>query len=1193
MSNLEKFYFENGVPREDQILLSKNIVITVPDCDFDLTPVLLRLRLSPYEVAVTWPKKDVNMLAEICAVSPLFVLQVGRKFFKKFSYINGDGDCEDRELRKKLKGALADMYVGLHHHDEFSIRDGLGTVHDLIDLLKSQRRSFCCVTNHGSVGGWIKQYNACRKAGIKPLFGMEAYVNNYRGDDPEMKKKHRSNNHLLLTAKTEAGFYNIIRIHNDAQQNGFYYSPRANWGAFEQWGDGICGTSACLAGEIPRALMDDDWDKAEEIYKFYNEAFDDFYIELQIIEFEMQRESNRRLIQLAERIDAPVVLACDSHYLEPEHSETHDLLLMMRQGKTVLDKREKEEDVWNFDVRNLYYRNSKQMEDVFYNGYTDIDGNEQPPFKDDVFTEKVFRRGMFNTRKIALAAEDISLDDSIKLPRLYDDSEKILRDKTNKGFKKRGLHLKENKSEYLSRLKHEYKTICKLGWADYFLVMEKIISDADRDFSDRVGEWSIGYGRGSAAGSLLSYCIGLTDVDPIEHGLLFERFLDEGRSDPPDIDTDFHPDIRDDVKKNIIDSFGATNTCSIGTYSTYKTRAVVLDVARTLGLDVYEANAVTKKLDPLRSFNEEESGDGEIVDDMSFDDICYHYPDLKDYFEKYPEVRFHSEVIRNQIKNMGKHAGGVIISDLDLRDRIPVLMDKNGDTLSAWCESGNVAELSAVGLVKFDILGLKNLPIISDCIRLIEETTGDKIKREDIPTDDYRAIKQGSHRDMVGIFQFENPATMEIVREVGMESLNDVSAITSLIRPGPKDMGMDMIYANRKKGEPYEMPEFLREQLKETYGVVTYQEQCMRVSQVLAGFTPSESNKLRKAIGKKIPTLMAEMKEKFIKGAKERVDKGEITQQEVEDIWDILESFAGYGFNKSHALAYSVITTIELWLKYHYPTQYLTSLLCNTKQGAKKGYAKNLLTYYINYCRKNHIEVLPPDINNSKQGFTIQDHKIVYSFGHIKNVGTSASAIVAAQPYESMEDFFERAQVERKVKDKVRYQKLNKKVVLALCTAGAFDCWGTRNEMMNEYFKLRNKKNEEAPEYDEDKWMALEEEACGICLSIPSLRMDYAEMIEEKKWQTIERRGDVTRPMVFGRITNIRPQTSKRSGNQMYNCEVSDGMDTLNFYVFTAAMDSWRHNVKSGYIVAIPMKSFEDSDTYFYDDRREVIVVKK
>jgi DNA polymerase III alpha subunit len=374
-------------------------------------------------------------------------------------------------------------------------------------------------------------------------------------------------------------------------------------------------------------------------------------------------------------------------------------------------------------------------------------------------------------------------------------------------------------------------------------------------------------------------------------------------------------------------------------------------------------------------------------------------------------------------------------------------------------------------------------------------------------------------------------------------------------------------------------------------GIVVHN--CMKVSQSLAAFTPSESNKLRKAIGKKIPSLMAEMKEKFLKGSQVRVDNGDITADEVEDIWNNLEAFAGYGFNKSHSIAYSAITTIELWLRYHYPVQYITALLCNTKQGAKKSYSKNMLTYYINYARKEYIEIVPPDINISKQGFTIQDNKIVYSFAHIKNVGTCADAIVAAQPYESMEDFYERAQVERVVKGKTRYQKLNKKVVESLCKAGAFDCWGTRNEMLYEYYALRKKKNETAPEFTEDEWIAHEEEVCGICLSVPPLRMEYADKIADENWNTIERRTDVKKPYVFGRITNIRSQTSKRSGNQMYNCEISDGMDTLNFYVFTAAMEYWRQHVKMGYIVVVPMKSFEDSETYFFDDRREVIVVKK
>ena len=892
---LDKFYGDNNIDEKQRIADRKEVLLVVPEKDYDISWALKGLLLDKAEVVVTWPKDDVDLLAEVSAVRAKVVLQLGKQFSRKFMFAEDESGLD--AVKKSIENGLPDEYVVLHHHDEFSIRDGVGSMKQLLKLIKAQGRSFCCVTNHGSVGGWIKQYNECKKAGVKAIFGMEAYVSGYRGDDPEERKKHRSANHLVLLAKNMEGFENIIKIHNDAQIDGFYYSPRIVADTAKRYGKGVVATSACMKGEIATALMAGEKDKALEVYKTYSEAFDEFYIEIQIIEFEMQREANRLLIEFAKEVDAPLILACDSHYLEPEHSETHDLLMCIRQGKTIMDQHEKD-DVWSFEVKNLYYRNASQMRDVFESGYVDRNGDKQEPFKDDIFTEEVFREAMANTRKVAVEAEDIELDSTIKLPKLYQDSKKMLRKKVNEGFTRRGLGKVTNSKEYLDRVRYEFDVINKLGWADYFLVMDKIVSASVEKF----GEWAIGYGRGSAAGSLVSYCLGLTDIDPVEYGLLFERFLDEGRPDPPDIDTDFDPRIREWVKQYIVEAFGEDNVCSIGTYQTYKTRAVILDVARALGEDVIEANQVTKRMDPLKSFEDEE-GESHKVDDMGFDELCEQYPELNDYFEIHPDVRMHSEILRNQVKNMGTHAGGMIISDMNLKGRIPVLWDKASSAerkvISAWAEAGGNEELSSVGLVKFDLLGLNNLPVISDCVKLIEDTRGEKLKRHDMPIDDREAIKIGSKENLVGIFQLENPGTFPIAKEVGLESLADVSALTSLIRPGPRDMGMDMTYAKRKHGEPYESIEMLEEIMEETHGVMTYQEQMMKISRVMCGFDGPMSNKLRKACGKKIKELMDSIREKFIEGAQPNIKDGKVTQAQVEKIWDLIASFAKYSFNKT------------------------------------------------------------------------------------------------------------------------------------------------------------------------------------------------------------------------------------------------------------------------------------------------------
>jgi len=891
--SLSKRYDEAGVDKKQRLKHKKPVLLICPTSDFDYFPYVGALGVDLFEVAVTYPKADVKLLmAERKVVQPKLTLQLGdANISRRFLSVH-DPRMVDDELRAKARAAIGDGFVNLHHHDEFSIRDGLGTVTELAKLLQARGSQFCCVTNHGAVGGWIKQYSTCKESGLKPIFGMEAYMSDYRGTDPDERKKHRKNKHLSLWARTEEGLYNLIRIHNDAQLDGFYYKPRTCHESLKQWGKGVVGGSACLAGEIPVLLMQDRYDDAKRAYEKYAEALDKFYIEITLIEMQEQVEATRRLIQLAQDVGAPLIVSCDSHYLMPEHAETHDLLLLIKSGKTIYDKLDDKEEVWQFDARNLYHRSGEQMYELFKEGFVvesaeAEDGYSHIMYEDDLFTEEVFWQAVENTREIALSIDNIAFDSTPKLPKLYDDSVTVLRKKARSGLKVRGL---SKKRRYRDRLKHELGVICDMGFADYFLAMLRIIGDT----REKWGEFAVGYGRGSAAGSLVSYCLGLTDINPIKYKLLFERFLDHTRDEPPDIDTDFDPRVRDWVKNHIVEVFGEAKTCSIGTYQTWKTRAVIIDVAKALGVSMWEVVEVTKQLEPKVGDGEEE----QVTDQMDFDELCLHFEGLKTFFDAHPEVLVHAKVLRNQVKNMGKHAGGMIISDLDLQDRIPVIRDKNKLIVSAWSEGLATHELSEVGLVKFDILGLKNLSVIADCVENIKRSKGIELTRADLPIDNYEAIRFGSRQEMLGIFQFENPATKPIVDAVMMDSIFDISAVTSLIRPGPKNVGLDLEYARRKHGGEFEMPEFLKSELEETHGIIAYQEDVMRIGQVLGGLSPAESNQLRSAISKKKLDKLPPLKEKFMQGATKWIEKGEVTQEEVDDIWKTFESYGGYGFNR-------------------------------------------------------------------------------------------------------------------------------------------------------------------------------------------------------------------------------------------------------------------------------------------------------
>jgi len=520
MAGLGELYDGLGVAAADRIVREKNVLLVLPDSKFDVKPVCGALQVSPWEVSVTWPKAQVTLGQEVTELKPRFVLQVGCQLDESFPSVD-DVASIGKSIRKQVTPVLADLFVNLHHHDEYSIKDGLGTVKQLCKVLNAQRRSFCCVTNHGSVGGWIKQYNACQKAGVKAVFAMETYVNNVRDVKSVDHEVARKSCHLVLIANNMEGFYNIIRIHNDAQLNGFYYVPRTTWDACKRWGKGISATSACLGGEIPRLLLTGQKDKAREVYETYAAAFDEFLIELQLIEYEGQRVGNRALIEFAREVGAPLILGVDSHYLEPQGADSHDLIMCIRQKKTLNDKTGKD-DVWNFDVRNLYYRNADQVLDLFKNGYVGRDGKQYAPFCDDVFTKEVLWEAMRNGRRIAVGAEDIKLDSSVKLPKLYPDGEDRLRAMARAALDKK---IPDALPIYRERLEHELGIITKLGWADYFLMVELLVSEA----VSRFGDFAVGLGRGSAGGSLVCYVLGITGIDPLRYGLLFERFIDVSR----------------------------------------------------------------------------------------------------------------------------------------------------------------------------------------------------------------------------------------------------------------------------------------------------------------------------------------------------------------------------------------------------------------------------------------------------------------------------------------------------------------------------------------------------------------------------------------------------------------------------------------------------------------------------------------
>jgi len=739
------------------------------------------------------------------------------------------------------------------------------------------------------------------------------------------------------------------------------------------------------------------------------------------------------------------------------------------------------------------------------------------------------------------------------------------------------------------------------------------------------------------SGSLILWLLGISSVDPIKNGIptAMKKF---GKADPPDIDMDLMPDVRNEVKAFLVEKFGQSRVCSVGTVGTYKTKNVILDVARALGLDVKEAMEVTKNLDA--EIGGEEDGDEDTkLDKAGFDEICKAQSELANYFEKYPEVREHAEILRNQAKNFGTHAGGVIISNLDLTEKIPVYRDKEGRVVSSWSESGEKQELSSQGYIKFDVLGLSNLPIINDTIRLIKENRGIDIHRKDIPIDDHESIKMGTRGELLGIFQFENPYTKKIADKVGCDSLGDIAAITSLIRPGPKDVGLDVEYAERKSGKEYDKNVILDKVMGNTYGVLTYQEQLQLLAIHMAGMTPLEANRLRKGASKKKKDIMDELKPKFIQGSIEKcVKTGIMTEEQVNKIWDMIESTASYSFNKSHAYAYSAITTTEIWLRYHYFYEYMTALLQNSDPKKEK-FGTTIFDKYVKFAIDKGMVVHKPSINESRVEFRLEGNDLWYALGHVKNVSNSARAIVKHQPYASLEDFYNRCTVEVGTEGKTR--RPNTRVVESLIYAGAFDCFGDRETVFKNFYELTDRVEkwklpkahpclkagighvEILPEGVEISASNLSKNLCKIrktksvvvdqeiesrrvlnydstlkYIDLPALDQKTLDEMEKEmlsvrlsdniyskyRKQTREVKGlcSYTTAKLETEKTRIKvlgeimgiKEVNFKSGSQGLRVYISDGNKEMNFLVFSSAVMLFKDHFQEGDIAVIPLRNF-------------------
>ncbi|MCL1912047.1 MAG: DNA polymerase III subunit alpha [Leptospirales bacterium] len=869
-------------------------------------------------------------------------------------------------------------FVHLHNHTDYSILDGAITVSRLIERTKELGMNAVAITDHGNMFGAVEFYQKAKAAGIKPIVGQEFYMAPGSRFQKEFVKDNNDekNYHLVLLAENEEGYKNLLRLSSAGYTEGFYYKPRIDMEILEKHSKGLICSSACLAGEIPRYILKGQLDAALDIAGRLSEIFgrERFYLELQDHGIPEQKTVNNALIGIARKNDIPLIASNDAHYVERGDAYAHEILLCVQTGKTIRDEKR-----MRFASDEFYLKTREEMAAIF-GDYPDA---------------------LLSTVKISEMTDlHIPLGNPVlphfEVPDGYN-LDSYLKHLVEEGaLRIYGGKIPTNVRE---RIDYEVSVIASMGFSGYFLIVWDFINEAKRM------NIPTGPGRGSAAGSIVSYCLGITALDPLKYDLLFERFLNPERNEMPDMDLDFCAERREEVIDYVRKKYGEDRVSQIITFNKMMAKAVVKDVARVLDIPFARANEISKLIDDksletsiikskeLQAIKKSEGGEKELLDIS-----------LK---------------LEGLVRSAGKHAAGVVISKGLLTEYVPLYSDPKGGGVSSQYEK---ATLEEAGLVKMDLLGLNNLTTIDKCLKLIKEKHGSVPDLANIPLNDKKVFSLLQKADTVGIFQLESDGMQNLLRRLAPNIFEDIIALVALYRPGPLKSGMADDFVIRKRRPrlvKYPHPK-LEPVLKDTLGVIVYQEQVMLISRIIGGFTMPEADKLRKAMGKKLSDVMTEMKEKFIKGAAAQ----NIDTAMARELYEQMEKFGEYGFNKSHSAAYALITYQTAWLKTHYCIEYMTALLSTEPAKAP---------YLLNDCKSHGISVLPPSINNSFYNFMIEDGKIRFGFGAIKGLGEKAvENIISVREdggFVSLKDFFER----------IDTTALNRGCVESLIKAGAFD----------------------------------------------------------------------------------------------------------------------------------------------------------
>ncbi|MFH1075203.1 MAG: DNA polymerase III subunit alpha, partial [Candidatus Firestonebacteria bacterium] len=1043
-------------------------------------------------------------------------------------------------------------FVHLHNHTEYSLLDGASKIKPMLQAAAKMKMPALAISDHGNMFGAVDFFFAAMDAGIKPIIGCEVYI--APGSRFEKAGGHGDNYyHLLLLCKNEEGYRNLIKLVSSGYLEGFYYKPRIDKDLLAAHSKGLICLSACLKGEVPNLIINGKVNEAREAAKYYKELFGEgnYYLELQDHKIEDQYKANEELLKFSKELNLPVVATNDCHYIQKAHSKLHDILLCIQTKRNFDDA-----DRMRFPSSEFYLKSEEEMRKIF-------------EFVPEALknTLEIAEKCNYKMEKGKLILPNYEVPENFTLESYFDHL-------TIEGMKKRyGVNPPK---AIVDRTNYELDVIKRLNFAGYFLIVWDFIKYA-KDNGIYVGA-----GRGSAAGSIVAYCLAITETDPLKYSLFFERFLNPERVSPPDIDIDFEDARRDELIKYVTNKYGKENVSQIITFMTLKRKAAVKAVGRVLNIPFQDVNKLTKMI-PSKVNAEEGKDEPPLLE------IVKKIKEVDEWMKRDENIRNliqYANDIEGLKSDVSTHAAGVVISRTALVNYVPLYKEPGEEEIITQFEKNCVEK---IGLLKMDFLGLKTLTVIKDCIKNIKKERGLVIDPNNLPLEDAKSFQILCEAKSAGIFQLESAGMKDLLRKMKPQTIFDIIALIALYRPGPMEWIDEFV--KRKHGQisiKYEHPD-LEDILKETYGIMLYQEQVMQATVKLAGFTMAQADILRKAMSKKDPEAMEKQRLLFIKGAVAK----KINEVKAEKIFNEIAKFAGYGFNKSHSASYAIVSYQTAYLKANYPLEYYAALLSSEINNAEK------IGVYVDEIRKGGFILQPPCINLCDTKFSVHDNKIFFALSAIKNVGVAATEMFIKErekngPFKSLQDFCNR----------VDLRIANKEVIESLIQSGAFDCFGlkrlqmarmadeavsaaqanqqvkeTGQDFLFENLTEQTQRSYPSDEYPEERLLNFEKQLLGIYLSGHPL-VKYEEQIKRFASNTTQSLKDVKEgntATLGGIISRLDLKTTKRN-ERMAILALEDLGGIVEVVVFPKLFERINNKIAEETLIIVKGKvDFEDS----------------